>query len=151
VSSVHSFAFFSCLGIFWSTFLFLCHWISFVFFLYDWIICTLLLDPSLPHSWAWNSLSDHFNRNWCRKLEMIAVFTYRVSSSVLLPVLWSIFPPDAVWYHKKEKVWGSIVWLYDFQLSPRDERNCITRVCLGLLIQLWYSGCQWLSRIVTLV
>jgi len=40
-----SFRLFSYLGIFRSSFLFLCHWISFVLFLYDQNICTILLDP----------------------------------------------------------------------------------------------------------
>src|SRR6218665_2916963 len=34
-----------CLGVFQSSLLFLCHWISIVFFVYDRSICTLSLNP----------------------------------------------------------------------------------------------------------
>src|SRR6218665_127155 len=44
MSNAFSFALFPCCGVFWSSFLFLCYWISFVSF-YDRSICTHSLDP----------------------------------------------------------------------------------------------------------
>ena len=44
--------------VFFHLFFFTCHWISFVFLLYDWHICIHLVDPSLTHflgfqAWDW--------------------------------------------------------------------------------------------------
>src|SRR6218665_3175910 len=47
---------FPCLGVFWSSFLFLCHWISFLFFLYDRRIHSrdlLFLKVGEFQAWDW--------------------------------------------------------------------------------------------------
>ena len=57
VSNVFPSPFFHVFCVFQCFFLFLCHWISFVFFLYDhFSICTLLLDPpflTVCEAWDW--------------------------------------------------------------------------------------------------